>query len=132
MKRKFRFCFIVFIVLIFFNGCSIVARPSEKEVKQEIEKLLADDRGSLSLYSKLSECRQGTSLFARVTKVNSVNVIERGTYNKQAKYYPIRVRVIGECTFERPGIAEGTNSFNDVLNFIFQKDDYGNWEIDIE
>lgn len=69
----------------------------------------------------------------RNLKISSVKVVEWGHFNKSLKYWPAKIRIVGNVEAEYlTGFAKTTwkkKEFDKTADFIFRKDDYGKWQV---
>jgi len=60
-------------------------------------------------------------------KLQTVEVVKIGIYNDRERYWPMRVHVVGTCQLNDPFNQGKTASFDQIGEFVFTKDDYGEW-----
>lgn len=65
-------------------------------------------------------------------RVDLVEVAAMGIYNEQNKYWPMRLRCIGDCTLRDPFNPGRVVTFDRVGEFVLYKDDYGKWKAELK
>jgi len=118
------------VLLTFFVGCG-PQRPSNSEIGTAV---------GTNLKNYFPTWWTGLSgvVDFRLTDVQltSVTVTRWGVFNKDEKYWPILVRVVGRATVsplfpEDAGkIATPIRQFDQVTEFRLRRDDYGRWVAD--
>src|SRR4051812_21896161 len=68
-----------------------------------------------------------TAVQATNVQLDLIEVQQRGSYNEEGKYWPVKVRVKGSFQREIIGNKVDKTQFDQVGDFKFTKDDYGNW-----
>ena len=117
--RKFFVLLILpFISLSLVSGCS--SKPSNTEVEKAIES---------ELQSRfIPGSWIGSMLSAKDIKLETVKIKEWGSYNDEKKYWPIKVRVIGDAELQNPYGQGRIKKIDKVAEFRLSKDDYGKWK----
>ena len=108
-----------------FISCSNFNAPSDKAVKDAI-----------SLEMNSNTPRDWCSVVSYeyyVDRITSVEIEERGNFNKKGEYWPIKAWVHGICYEESlpaPGKAQSVQEihFGGKGDFHIFKDDYGKWK----
>jgi hypothetical protein len=65
-------------------------------------------------------------------EIESIEIKQRGDFNEQEKYWPVKAQVKG--SFQREVIGNTVDNkiaFDHEGNFRFSKDDYDNWKVTI-
>ena len=92
-------------------GCSPPKRPSEDTVKR-----LAKQSDKIRVRAE--------NVYA--SKIDKVDILEWGKYNKEEKYFAVKIRVIGNKRF----MGNNYGRINKVLDCKVYKDDFGDWQIE--
>lgn len=111
------------LLLLCTPGCGMLDRgPSDEEVTATVRK------------SPPSPPTLGPTY---LVDIQSVEIQERGRYNRDGRYWPFRVRVRGNATisvktpFQLGIVADGRKLPPEAVDFVeqarFTRDDYGNW-----
>jgi peptidoglycan hydrolase-like protein with peptidoglycan-binding domain len=61
-------------------------------------------------------------------KFHHMEIVKWGAYNKEAGYFPVKIRVAGNTTVYDLMFKPLQKSFDEVAEFRFKKDDYGDWQ----
>lgn len=107
------------------GGCRLLQRgPSDQEVAAAVEK------------SPPAPPTAGPTYLAELA---SIQVEQRGPYNSDGKYWPVRVRVKGGVkikltnAFQLGLLADRAKEKAESVEFVeearFTKDDFGNWKV---
>lgn len=110
------------LLLWFIPGCRFLEQgPSDEEIRAAVRK------------SPPSPPTLGPMV---LTEVASVEIQQRGRYNSEGRYWPIRVRVSGRMSVKptnlfQLGLVAARKASPEPVDFVeetrFTKDDYGNW-----
>lgn len=73
----------------------------------------------------------GSLLGGQNAQIELIEIKQRGKFNDQAKYWPIKARVKGVCQANLVFKTEN-RAFDEVGDFKLYQDDYGNWKASIE
>ena len=73
----------------------------------------------------LDDVHQGYTEKVRIT---SVSVIRRGHFNRHYEYWPYRLRIRGTCELEISKGNEQPMTFDTVVDYRVQRDDFGGWK----
>lgn len=65
-------------------------------------------------------------------EIKSIEIKQWGIYNKDEKYWPCKIRIIGSATVTGRRLKPQKKHFDAVVNFRFSKEDYGNWELEFD
>lgn len=106
-------------------GCRLLERgPSDEEIRTTVRK------------SPPSPPTLGPTV---LTDVGSVEIQQRGRYNMEGSYWPVRVRVRGNARikvtnlFQFGLVADARNAPSETVDFEEEarltKDDFGNWGV---
>lgn len=60
----------------------------------------------------------------------AVEIVEFGTYNKERKYWPVKIKING--SYDCPAVFSGNyqrKTVNKIIDLKLSKDDYGKWQI---
>jgi hypothetical protein len=113
------------LILWFNPGCSILeGGPSDEQVREAVRK------------SPPSPPTLGPTV---LTDVASIEIHERGRYNADGRYWPVRVRVRGGARIKVTSLfqfglaADARNASPETVDFVEEarlaKDNFGNWGI---
>ena len=61
--------------------------------------------------------------------IKSVKIEEWGKFNKERKYWPAKIRVVGTAKAEMGFFEFEDRDFDEVAEFVFSQDDFGNWQV---
>lgn len=113
----------VIVVLMVFVGCS-AGKPSNATVEKVLRQALM---GGVPGNWIGNAVRKTTDV-----KITSVKVEKWGNYNRDGKYWPVTLKVVGSA---RAIIMFDTNmgrhNFDNTSEYKLFKDDYGEWEIEL-
>ncbi len=101
------------------NNLASRGGPTGEEIHKAIQR---------SLGSEVPVSWVGNLMGGRNAVLNSTEVVRVGIYNKEKKYWPLKVRVQGSCKLNDPFNQKKTASFNKIADFAFFRDDYGDWQ----
>lgn len=72
-------------------------------------------------------------------KIDSIEIVEKGKYNSDKKYWPFRLKISGNYKENRVvwsknrfGSIPEVKNFNVIKDFYFYKDDYDKWQVIIK
>jgi len=111
--------FVAFLSLSLFVGCT-PSKPSNSEVEQIVKSTL--QRPEKNIWFSLDN----SSWHYVDIKINSLEVMEWGSFNKQEKYWPVKIRIEGNAI--KAETIYNREQFNSIIDFKFMKDDYGKWQ----
>jgi hypothetical protein len=111
---------IVFFALT-FSACS--SGPSDKIAKDAVTECLSNGGLPLSW--------GGSLMGARLDSIETIEIVEKGNYNKEGKYLPMRIRVKG-VSMANMIFSKERHEFDAVGEFFLYKDDYGKWKARID
>lgn len=118
LQRKSIFMFgfsIIFMLLIM--GCS--SKPSNSQIEEAVK---------IELQSNIPVSWVGNLMGGRNAKLSTIEVVEFGNFNKEQKYWPVKIRVVGSAELNDPFNPGKTTQFDNVSEFRLSKDDYGKWK----
>ncbi len=117
--NKIAFAFIM--TLVVFVGCSQESGPSENEIKTTVNS-----------YGEVNHRVWAETALPvdQLDKIDSIEVIEKGNFNKQGNYYPIWLGIRG--TRFRGSFKGDKETFHEIIDAQVRKDDYGKWTMHIE
>ena len=119
---KFSIIELIYIVLaasIVFVGCSKINKPSEDDL------LIAVGR---CLQNNIPVSWVGNFMGGKNANINRLDVVQIGIYNKESKYWPMKLRCQGTCQLNDPFNKGRIISFDRVGEFLLYQDDYGEWQ----
>lgn len=101
--------------------------PSDTEVLGLVKQFV-ESKGNLC-----SERWKGVGRVG-VGEVKEVKILERGTFNEQAKSLPVRAKLVGHCAWTdlSGGRVTGTEEkkpYDDVMECKIAQDDFGKWAV---
>jgi len=70
----------------------------------------------------------GNMMGGRNAKFTTIEVVEWGNYNRDLKFWPVKIRVIGSAELNDPFNRGVIKKFDKVSEFRLRKDDYGKWK----
>jgi len=108
---------VAFVGLSLFVGCS--SKPSNSEIEEAVKS---------ELQSNIPISWVGNLMGGRNAKISTVEIKEWGTFNKEQKYWPVKIRVVGSAELNDPFNQGKVKQFDKVSEFRFRKDDYGKWK----
>jgi hypothetical protein len=122
---RFRFSAVLGLLAVCTNGCHLFGSgPTDQEVVAAIKK------------SPPSPPTTGPTYLA---EIESVEVQERGRYNADGEFWPVRVRVKGGLKVKVTNVlqlgllGDPTKQPPKAVDFVedacFAKDDFGNWNV---
>jgi hypothetical protein len=106
-----------FVGLSLFIGCS--SKPSNSEIEEAVKS---------ELQSNIPVSWVGNLMGGKNAKINTIEIKEWGSFNKEGKYWPVKVRVVGSAELNDPFNQGKVRQFDKVSEFRFRKDDYGKWQ----
>ena len=115
----------IVLVVIAFVGLSILSGCTSKPSDSEIEELV---KAKFQREVPESWMGGGGVIDCRNAKINTIKIMEWGDFNKEEKYWPIKIRVAGSAEVRTVTNQGGVRPFNKVSEFMFSKDDYGKWQ----
>jgi hypothetical protein len=125
---------LVFCLALFQIACS--QGPSDEEAKLLItSKLKQDFPANWVVEAKLGGVignLVSNTVKATNVEISSIEIKQRGDFNEQEKYWPVKAQVKG--TFQREIVGnkvENKISFDREGNFHFAKDDYDSWKVSV-
>jgi hypothetical protein len=117
MSKSMRAAVLVLSSLVLLAACS--SKPSNAEVEAAV---------SACLQKGVPASWLGNLLGGKNVKIGKVEIQEWGYFNKQRKYWPVKVRVVGTAQLDIP-LTDGTaKPFDKVADFHLWKDEYGKWQ----
>lgn len=125
------------IVILFFLALIQIAcaqGPRDEETKLLITAKLKQEFPSTWVVGKKVEGILGNivsnTVKATNVEVESIEIKQRGEFNEQEKYWPVKAQVKG--SFQREVVGNAVDKkipFDQEGNFRFSKDDYDNWKV---
>ena len=106
IRRSLVLVVMTFVALSFLNGCS--SKPSNSEIEEAVR----------------SQAEYATFYWIREGKINTVEIKERGSFNKTVGYWPVKIRLAGTYNIGNNQFGQ----FDSIYEYIFYKDDYGKWQ----
>ncbi|MBP8945597.1 MAG: hypothetical protein KBG25_06880 [Paludibacteraceae bacterium] len=131
MKKQIElivFYLFILATVVFFPSCS--KGPSDKEIKEAITECIENDPPLSWTGGWLGGRRD--------VEIETIEIKQKGKFNKDEKYLPLRARVKGKCDVEEFTPGGGfepktvTKTFDRIANFKIYEDDYGDWEAYID
>ena len=118
IKKSFVLVMLAFVTLSLFVGCS--QKPSNSEIEETVRAYLQNNVPPLWV---------GGLTGGKNEKINLIEIKEWGSFNKERKYWPVKIRVVGSAELNDPIPNQAAVSqFDRVAEFRFYKDDYGKWK----
>jgi hypothetical protein len=112
MKKSF-----LFVLLLFFCACvNSLSGPSDKEIKEIISKTLIGQHLPWG-WGRIN---------CPVISIDQIQVIERGKFNKENNYFPVKAKVSGVINI---GFSNNKETFETIQSLHFKKDDYDKWQL---
>ena len=134
MKKQIKMIFLVFFLALLQIACS--SGPTDEETKLLITSELKKEFPTAWVVGTKVEGIIGNivsnTMKATNIEIESIVVKQRGNFNEQEKYWPVKVQIKG--TFQRELIGNRANekvTFDKEADFRFSKDDYDNWKISL-
>jgi hypothetical protein len=109
---------IIFIALACFVHASEAKQPSPVEIKGAIIN---------ALQREVPVSWVGNLMGGRLKNLEELKVVRLGIYNKEKKYWPMKVRCIGIAALNDTFNQGKQAYFDKVADFILYQDDYGDW-----
>lgn len=110
---------LVFAIPTLLIGCS-AQKPSASVVKKMVEENL-----SKGVPASWVNARFWTT----EAKIKTVKIEEWGKFNEARKYWPAKIRVVGTAKAEMGFFEFEDRDFDEVAEFLFSQDDFGNWQV---
>ncbi|HAX62436.1 MAG TPA: hypothetical protein DCX95_07800 [Elusimicrobia bacterium] len=117
--------FVIGLAILTFYGCS--RGPSDEVIKK-----LSSDYVSENLKNRKN------------FQIKSIEIVQKGKFQKPGKYYPVRVKVQGtyqteegawvssKSGFPTYSVKSETEKYDETENFEIYKNDYNEWKIRTE
>jgi|GEM_PF-2044988 hypothetical protein len=102
--------------LTLLAGCA--SRPGNSEIEEAVKASLRDN---------VPISWVGNLMGGKNARIGTIEIKERGTFNKDGKYWPVKIRVVGSAELNDPFNQGKVSRFDQVAEFRFSKDDYGKW-----
>lgn len=116
--RQFHFRVVMaFVSLSIFIGCS--SKPSNSEIEEAVKS---------ELHSNIPVSWVGNLMGGKNAKIYTVEIKEWGSFDKEGKYWPVKIRVVGSAELNDPFNRGKVKNFDKVSEFRFRKDDNGKWQ----
>ena len=106
-----------FVGLSLFTGCS--SKPSNSEIEGAVKS---------ELQRNIPVSWVGNLMGGKNAKISTIEIKEWGSFNKEGKYWPVKIRVVGSAELNDPFNQGKVKQFDKVSEFRFRKDDYGKWQ----
>lgn len=127
------------IVIIFFLALIQIAcaqGPSDEESKLLITTKLKQELPPSWVVGTKVEGFLGNIVSNAVkssnVEVDSIEIKQRGDFNEQEKYWPVKAQVKGSFQRQVAGnTVDSKTTFDKEANFRFSKDDYDKWKVTI-
>jgi hypothetical protein len=136
--RKRNSWVIGFIISLAMTMLSCSQAPSEETIRKTVteqlnEKMPASWIVGAPMEGMLGKIVSGSGVVkATNVEINLIEIKQRGNFNEQGKYWPVKVRVKGTCQRNVIGNKVDKAEFDQTGDFKFLKDDYGNWKASID
>jgi hypothetical protein len=72
-----------------------------------------------------------TLIDCRDTQIELIEIKQRGKFNEESKYWPIKAHVKGSCQISFLQNSQ-SKSFDKVGDFLLYQDDYENWKASMD
>ena len=109
----------VLAILTFLIGCGGPQKPSASVVSKLVEENLR--KGVPASWVK-------ARFWTTQATIKSVKIEEWGKFNKERKYWPVKIRVVGTAKAEMGFFEFEDRDFDEVAEFVFSQDDFGKWQ----
>ena len=106
-----------FVALFLLTACS--QKPSSSEIEAALK---------TELTSNIPISWVGNLMGGKNAKISMIEIIKWGAFNKEQKYWPAKIRVVGSAELNDPFNRGKIVQFDKVSEFRFYKDDYGEWK----
>jgi len=120
IKQSFVLLMVAFVTLSLFVGCS--PKPSNSEIEEAVR---------AELQSNIPISWVGNLMGGKNAKIRLIEIKEWGSFNKEQKYWPVKIRVVGSAELNDPFNPGKVKQFSKVSEFKFYKDDYGKWKANL-
>lgn len=110
------FGFLLSLILI-CTGCT--SKPDKSQIEQAVR---------AELKNNIPVSWVGNMMGGRNAKITTVEIVEWGTYNKNQKYWPVKIRVVGSAELNDPFNQGKVKRFDKTSEFRLRKDEYGKWQ----
>ncbi len=108
------------LIMLLIMGCS--SKPNNSQIEEAVK---------IELQHDIPVSWVGNLMGGRNAKLSSIEVIEWGNFNKEQKYWPVNIRVVGSAELNDPFNAGKIKQFDKVAEFRLSKDDYGRWKANL-
>jgi len=109
------------LVLLLFIGCNL--KPGKSSVESAVQS---------ALQNNIPISWVGNLMGGKNAKITTVEIVQWGSYNKEQKYWPIRIRVIGSAELKDPFNPGKVEKFDKIAEFLLKKDDFGKWQAQLK
>jgi len=116
MAKSIALAIAMFIGLSVFVGCA--PKPSNSEIAVAVRSELQSD---------IPVSWVGNLMGGKNTTLSALEIKEWGTFNREQKYWPIKIRVAGIAELNDPFNQGKVARFDKIAEFRFTRDDYGKW-----
>ena len=82
----------------------------------------------LSLKKHVPMSWAGNLMGGKNAQLSKIEVVEKGIFNEQRNYWPMKIRCVGSCELKDPFNQDKRRSFNKIGEFNLYRNDYGKWE----
>ena len=103
--------------LFLIVGCT--PKPDNSEIESAVK---------VELKNNIPISWVGNIMGGKNAKIRTVEIKAWGTYNKEQKYWPGKIRVVGSAELKDPFNQGKLEQFDKTAEFKFIKDDYGKWQ----
>ncbi len=119
-RRLWAMTALLIAALPMLSSCS--KGPSDEAIKSAITE---------QLKHQVPLSWSGSLMGGKDAQIELIEIKQKGKFNDQARYWPIRARVKGTCEADFLFKTE-TKAFDQVGDFKLYQDDYGDWKASIE
>jgi len=108
---------LAFVALSLLSGCS--SKPTNSEIEEAVKS---------ELQSNIPISWVGNLMGGKNAKISIIEIKAWGSFNKEQKYWPVKIRVVGSAELNDPFNRGKVKHFDKVSEFRLYKDDYGKWK----
>jgi hypothetical protein len=112
-----------FILVFFFTISTVFASEAIQPNGEQINTAV-----TAALKSQIPVSWVGNLMGGRLIRLGDLQVVRIGIYNKESKYWPMKIRCIGLAAPNDMFNKDKRIKFDKVGDFLLFRDDYGDWK----